>query len=283
MAGGAKTANMDDTFYAAEFGANILEELRPAMTSRSFMRWGPLGNSTAYSFSLQDDPGAAGQNAMTEGTDFTSVTDLTTSKQTATAAEVGIMTTVSDVLIKVSLLDALPHCKAVLNRSTLEKWETDVAALVDDFSTVTAAASTLTVDDHLAALSALEQRDIPGPYVGYYHPKQTGELRREIAQTTAIVTADEASGVQMTAAKSGDFGTFFGTRLYFTSLVVSTSGLRGGAVFQSGAALGAYEIWGPRIEVERRASLRGFFVVASACYGLVEVSDTRGQTVTSVA
>ena len=282
MAGGATTTNLNDTLYAAEFNANILEELRPAMTSRSFMRWAPLGNSTAHSFSLQDDPGVSSAS-FTEGTDYTTVTDLTTSKQTATAAEVGLMTTVSDVLIKTSLLDALPHVKGVLNRGTLEKWETDIGALVDDFSNVTTAASTLTVDDHLAAVSALEQRDIPGPYVGYYHPKQAGELRREIAATTALVTADEASGVQMTAAKSGDFGTFFGARLYFTSTVVNTSGLRGGAVFQSGAALGAYEIWGPRIEVERRASLRGFYVISTACYGLVEVSDTRGQTVKSAA
>ena len=68
-----------------------------------------------------------------------------------------MMTTVSDMLIKTSLLDALPHVKGVLNRSTLEKWETDIGALVDDFSNVITAASTLTVDDHLAAVSALEQ------------------------------------------------------------------------------------------------------------------------------
>lgn len=282
MAGGATTTNMNDTIYAEEFNAQILEELRPAMTSRSFLRWAPLGNSTAHSFTLQDDPGAS-SGSFTEGTDYTTVTDLTTSKATATAAEVGLMTTVSDVLIKTSLLDAVPHSKGVLNRGTLEKWETDLGAFMDDFTNVTTAATTLTVDDHLAAVSALEQRDIPGPYVGYYHPKQTGELRREIAATTALVTADEADGVQMAAAKSGDFGVFFGTRLYFTSVVVNTSGLRGGAVFQSGTALGAYEIWGPRIEVERRASLRGFYVISTACYGLIEVSDTRGQTVKSAA
>jgi hypothetical protein len=282
MAGGATTTNLNDTFYAEEFSAQILEELRPAMTSRSFMRWAPAGNSTAFSFSLQDDPGPSSAS-FTEGTDYTTVTDLTTSKATATVAEVGLMTTVSDVLIKVSLLDALPHVKSVLNRGTLEKWETDIGALMDDFTNVTAAASTLTVDDLLAATSALEQRDIPGPYVAYLHPKQAGELRRDIASTTAIVTAGESDSVQMTAQKSGDFGNLFGTQIYFTSTVVSTSNLRGGAVFQSGAALGAYELWGPRIEVERRASLRGFYVVSTACYGLIEVSDTRGQTITSAA
>ena len=278
---GTTSATYDNSMYATELGGNIIDELRPAMTSRSFLRWGPTGNSTVFTFQLQDDPGPS--TAGTQGTDFATNTALADSAGTAaaTAAEVAMMTTVSDMLIKTSLLDALPHVKGVLNRSTLEKWETDIGALVDDFSNVTTAASTLTVDDHLAAVSALEQRDIPGPYVGYYHPKQIGELRREIAATTALVTADEAGGVQMTAAKSGDFGVFFGARLYFTSTVVDTSGLRGGAVFASGQALGAYELWGPRIEVERRATLRGFYVISTACYGVTEISDTRGQTVKS--
>jgi hypothetical protein len=273
---------MNDTFYAAEFSAQILDELRPAMTSRSFLRWAPLGKSTAHTFTIQDDPGPS-SSSFTEGTDYATVTDLTTTPQTATAAEVGLMTTVSDVLIKVSMLDALPHVKSVLNRGTLEKWETDLGAYMDDFSNVTTAASTLTLDDLLVAAGALEQRDIPGPYVAYLHPKQTGELRRDIASTTADVSAGEASAVQMTPDKAGDFGAPFGIKTYFTSTVVNTSGLRGGAVFAAGQALGAYEIWGPRIEVERRASLRGFYVISTACYGLVEVSDTHGQTVKSAA
>ena len=280
MAGGASSTNMNDIYYAAEFAAAILDELRPAMTSRAFLRWMPKGNSPSASFSLQDKPAVSA--ALTEGTDLTTVTDLTTSKQTATAAEVGIMTTVSDVLEEVSLIAALPHVKNVLNRSTLEKWETDVAALMSGFSNVTTAASTLGTSDFLAAVSALEQRDIPGPYVGYFHPKQTGELRAEIAQTTALVTASEGNtGVH--AGGDGMWGTLFGVPIFQTSLVTAAGGLNQGAVFAAGQALGAYELWAPRVEVERRATLRGYFVVSSACYGLVEVSDTRGQTVKAAA
>lgn len=282
MAGGATTTNMNDVFYAAEFEARILEELRPAMTSRSFIRWAPKGNSTAHSFSIQDDPGPS-SGSFTEGTDYTTVTDLTTSKQTATVAEVGLMTTVSDVLSAVSLIAALPHVKSVLNRGTLEKWESDLAAFMDDFSNATAAASTMTPDDFLRARSTLEQRDIPGPYVAYLHPKQTGELLREVASTTAPVTAAQSGSIDMQGEKSGLLGNFFQTMIYKTSTVVSASSLRGGAIFQAGAAIGAYELWGPRVEVERRATLRGFYVISTACYGLVEVSDTRGQTITSAA
>ena len=285
MGGGASTTNTNDIFFANMLEARILDELRPAMTPvRQHLRWGPKGKSTAFKFAIMDDPGPT-SSSLTEGTDFTSVTDITTSiTSAATAAETGIMTTVSDVLIEVSLLDILPYVKNLLVRSGLEKWEADVAALMDDFSNVTTAASTLTPSDHLAAVSALEQRDIPGSFVAYYSPKQAGELRAEIAATTAIVTAAESGSVPKGPKNTqGQFGSLFQVPILQTSSVVTTSGLVGGAVFASQQALGAYELWPTRVETERRATLRGFYVMESACYGLVEVSDTRGQTVKSVA
>ena len=288
MAGGATTANLDDTFVAALFEARVLPELRPAVTgSRGFIRWGPTGNSTAFSFSLLGDPGVS--EAMTQGTDYTTVTDITTSKVTATASEVGLMSTVSDVLIKVSLLEAIATVSALITRSTLEKWETDVAAVVGGFGTSTTAASTMTPTDLLAAISAIEQRDAAtGPLVGYFHPKQTGELRQEIVATTALKLAAE-SGVPMGAVTGetngrGYFGNLFDVDIHQTSLVASSGGLRQGSIFVSGQCIGGYEIWGPRIETERRASLRGFYVVSSADYGLAAVEVTnRGQMVKSAA
>ena len=291
MAGGATTANMDDTFVAATFDANILPELRPSLTNRNFLGWAPAstgdGGSTAHSFSLLGDPGAG--TALTQGTDYTTVTDITTSKQTATAAEVGLMTTVSDVLIMVSLLDAIATCSALLVRSVKEKWEADVAAEADGFGTSTTAASTLTPADLLAAISAIEQRDAAtGPLVGYLHPKQTGELRSEIAATTALKTAAEA-GVPMGAVTGetdgrGYFGNLFDVDIYQTSQVASSSSLRQGSIFVAGQCIGAKELWGPRVETERRASLRGFFVIATADYGLVGVEVTnRGQMLKSAA
>lgn len=287
MAGGASTTNMDDTFVAATFEARILDELRPSMTSRNFLRWAPDGPSTAHSFSLLGDPGPSG--AMTEGTDFTSVTDITTSKATVTASEVGILSTVSDVLIKVSLLDAVNTVSATLTRSTLEKWETDVAGIADNFGSVTTAASTLTPTDLLAAISAIEQRDAStGQLVAYLHPKQTGELRQEIAATTALRTAAEGGvplgAVLGTTNGRGYFGNLFDVDIYQTSLVASSSSLRQGSVFVAGQCIGAKELWGPRIETERRASLRGFYVVSSACYGVGNVEVTnRGQMLKSAA
>ena len=295
MAGGASTANMDDLFFAALFESRILNEVRPAMSSRDILRWGPKGNSTAFSFSIQDDPGPT-TAALTQGTDFSTVTDLTTSKATATAAEVGIMTTVSDVLIEVSILDAMSQVKGVLNRSTLEKWETDVAAKFGNglYTTSTTAASTLTPDDFLRAVSGIEQRDAAtGPLVAYLHPKSSGELRAEVAATTAIVTAAEA-GVPIRptvmgdgsggGAAQGDWGVLYDVHVYQTSLVASSGGLRQGSISVAGQTMGAYEIWSPRIETERRATLRGYFVMSSACYGFATVEAVlRGQNLKSAA
>lgn len=278
---------MNDTFYAALFQAEILPELRPSVTGRDFIWWGPQGNSNAFSFSTLGDPGASG--ALTEGTDYTTVTDITTGVATATASEVGLMTTVSDVLMKISLADAVSTCSGVLTRSTLEKWETDLAGVADGFASSTPAASTLTTDDLLAAISAIEQRDAAtGRLVGYLHPKQTGELRRDVASTTAIVTAKEG-GVPMGPVAGetngrGYFGTLFGVDIYQTSLVASSASLRQGSIFVAGQCIGGYELWGPRIETERRASLRGLYVVSSACYGLAAVETTnRGQMLKSAA
>lgn len=290
MSGGASSGNMDDIYFGALFEARILDELRPSMTSRDFVRWGPKGKSTIFSFSLMGDPGPS-TGAFTEGTDYTTVTDLTTSKNSVTAAEVGLATTVSDILVEVSIMDVLPYVKSVLNRSTLEKWEGDLGAIADNFGTATTAASTLTPDDFLAAVSAIEQRDAAtGPLVAYLHPKQTGELRREVASTTAIVTAGEATGGVPTSAVTGgtnsrgDWGTLFGVRVYQTSIVASSSSLRQGSIFVSGQCIGGYELWAPRVETQRFATLRGVKVVSTACYGVGNVEVTnRGQMLKSAA
>lgn len=287
---GTTTATLVGATYANEIEARVLDELRPALTSRDFLRWGQKGNSTVFKWTLQSDPAAG--TAMTEGTDFATNTAITTTASAAaTAAEEGMMTTVTDMAIETSIFSAMDQSKAVIMRSTLEKWETDVGASVDNFGTATTAASTLTPDDFLRAISAIEQRDAAtGPLVAYLHPKQSGELRAEVAATTALVTAGQATGGVPTTPVTGetngqgDWGTLFGVRVYQSSVVLSAAGLRTGSVFVSGQCTGAYELWAPRIETERRASLRGFFVVASACYGLADVEVTnRGQLLKSAA
>lgn len=281
MANETGIGQLDDIFDAETTQAMVLQELRPAMTSREFIRWATPGNSNVASFALYGDPGAATAPA-TDITDLSN-TALSSTQAQATAAEVGLMVTVSDVLVKISVSNVMGDVAGMVARSVAEKFEGDLAALMDDFSNVTTAGSTLAPTDVLAGVSALEQRDIPGPYVGYLDPKQTGELRTEIATTTSSYAVGRDGDLVRPFGDSGFFGTYMGLPIWQTSLVVTTSGLVGGAIFASGQAIGGIELWGPRVEYQRDASLRGTEVVGTQCYGFVEIADTRGQTVKSLA
>lgn len=280
MAATGKAA-LDDSVAAEIVEREVIQELRPAMTSREFLRFAVGGNSTVVSFPLWGDLGPA--TAPTDDiTDITS-TAMTDTEQTATAAEIGFRIDISDLIRATHGSDLYSEAARMVARALAEKWEADLAALMDDFSNVTTAGSTLTGADVLAAVSALEQRDIPGPYVGYFDPKQTGELRAEIASTTAVYFNGREQEKVRPFGDSGFFGSYMGLPIWQTSLVVTTSSLVGGAVFAAGSALGCYEIWGPRVETQRDASLRSMEFVGTQCYGFKELSDTRGQTVKSVA
>ena len=280
MASTGKAA-LDDSVAAEVVEAEMVRELRPAMTSREFIRFAVGGNSTVASFALWGDPGAAAAPAD-DITDIAS-TALSDSQVSATAAEVGFRVDISDVARAIHPADLYSEAAGMVARSVAEKWETDLAALMDDFSNVTTAASTMTGLDILAAVSALEQRDVPGPYVAYLDPKQTGELRAEIATTTASYAVGRDGEKVAPFGDSGMFGTYMGLPIWQTSLVVTTSGLVGGAVFAAKQAIGCYELWGPRLETQRDASLRALEFVGTQCYGFAEISDTRGQTLKSAA
>lgn len=277
-------AAVADTSFAELVESQVLEELRPANTTRGFLRFAAKGPSRVASFPIWDDIGPA--DSLTNGddlTDLSTLTDaMTDSEQSATAAEQGQAIFVSDLAKEVNVSNLLSEASRMLARGIAEQWESDLAALMDDFSNVTTAGSTLTPVDLLAAVSALEQRDIPGPYVGYLDPKQTGELRAEIATTTASY---EVGGRNADLVRpfgvSGEFGVYMGIPIYQSSLTVPTASLIGGAVFQAGAALGCYELWGPRIETQRDASARVTEFVGTQCYGFKEIHDTRGQTIKS--
>lgn len=279
MASTGKAA-LDVSVFAAIVQSEMVRELRPAMTSREFIRFATKGASTVAQFPLWTDPGAAA--APTDDLSEIASTALADTQVQATAAEVGFRVDVTDLIRETHVTNLYSEVGAMVARSVAEKWETDLAALVDDFSNITTAASTLTSLDLLAAISALEQRDIPGPYVGYLDPKQSGELRADIATTSASYAVGRDGELVRPFGDSGFFGTYMGLPIWQTSLVVTTSSLVGGAVFNKDA-LGCYELWGPRIETQRDASFRSLEFVGTQCYGFIEISDTRGQTLKSAA
>jgi hypothetical protein len=281
MASTGATA-LADTIFAELVEAQVLEEVRPANTSRDFLWFGTKGPSQVKSFGIWGDGGPAA--AITDDLSEISSTALSDTQASATASGFGFRVDITDFVREINVADTYALAGRQVGAALAEKWETDVSALMDDFSNVTTAASTLTSLDLLAAVSALEQRDIPGPYVGYLHPKQTGELRVEIATTTAqYESGGRNAGLVSPFTNSGMFGSYMGLPIYQTSLTPTASSLIGGAVFTARQALGAYEVLPMRLETQRDASFQSMEFVGSHWYGLVEVSDTRGQTVKSAA
>jgi hypothetical protein len=275
-------AAVGDQIASEVVETRVVKELRPAMTSRVFLRQAVGGYSNVASFPLWGDPGAATAPAD----DLTEIasTALSDTSQDVTAAGIGFRVDITDLAKAITPSDLYSEAGGMVGRSLAEKWETDLAALMDDFSNVTTAASTLTGVDVLAAVSALEQRDIPGPYYGYFDPKQTGELRVEIATTTAQYQSGGRDADKVAPfGVDGYWGSYMGLPIFQTSLVVTTTGLVGGAVFNGEDALGFYEIIAPRIETQRDASFTSMEFVGYHVYGFKEISDTRGQTVKSAA
>jgi len=280
---------LGDSAFAALLQSEIIKELRPAMTTREVLRQAPKGPSRVAQWTLYADLGPA-DSLVGGGDDLTDITTdaITDTSSTATAAETGFRVDVSDLARETVVQDIYSDMGAYVARSIGEQFEDTLAKLMDDFSNVTTAGSTLTPVDLLAAVSALEQRDVPGPYVGYLDPKQTGELRTEIATTTASYeVGDGNKSLVKPFGVMGFFGNYMGLPIWQTSLVVTTSNLVGGAVLTTGAsdrpALGLYEVRSPRIETQRDATERTLQIVGTQAFGMVEIIDGSGQTVKSAA
>jgi len=273
---------LENLYWAEVVGRDVMQELRAALTSRDFIWFQPPGPSNVATFPMWNDDQAAAAAAFTDAAEITS-TVMNDLEATATAAEVGYRIDISDLARAITPVNTIAEATRICASNVALKWETDLAALMDDFSNITTAASTLTGVDLLSAVSALEQRNVPGPYVGYLDPKQTGELRQEIATTNASYAIGRDGEKVTPFHDSGMFGTYMGLPIFQTTLVVTTSSLVGGAVFAANQAIGCYELWGPRVETQRDASYRLLEIIASQCYGFVEVDDTRGQTVKSAA
>src|SRR3990167_7662415 len=214
MASTGATA-LADSIFAELVESRMVQELRPAMTSRSFVRFARKGPSQNASFPLWGDPGAA-------------------------------------------------------------------AALTDDFTNVTTAGGTATPTAFLSGVSALEQRDIPKPYVAYLDPKQSGEIRNELAFTTAVHEIGKGDR-DVSFGNAGFAFPLYGVPIWQSSLVVTTSGQVGGGIFNSEDTLGGYIVIDQRLETQRDASYQALEFIGSMWYGLVEISDTRGQGLDSPA
>lgn len=274
------TTSLIETIYTTSIGSNLLRELRPAMFMRPFFRQaGALNNTLSHDYLLLDGFLATSiETNKIESEVFTAV-EQTTSNARVTAALAGTMSVTGDVVRAVSVIDVMSEVAGNIQRAFAQKWETAATANLANFSnTTTAAAGQLSVYDVLAAIAALEQRDVTAEYVFGGHTKQLADLRQEQVGLTGVVWYNQPNQV---GHYRDNWGELFGTPMYASTAVSSSGGNYQGAVFASGEALGYAELWAPKVELWRDARSLITYTVLSSVFGSCEVSDTRGQTVLS--
>ena len=216
--------------------------------------------------------------AVNEATDLSN-TAVNPTSVTITAAEVGIMTTLTDLARNSASRNVAADIGRLFGEAIATKIDTDLAALFTGFSTEKGpgAGSELTVQDLFECAAELKTNKAPGPYYGVFHPKQIFNVKKSLTNTFVGRDTDLSNE----AMRSGFVGNIAGIQVFESSNIsVDGSDDSIGGVF-SQDALGLAMMQDLKIESQRDASLRADEIVATAVFGVGELHDSYGVKLTA--
>ena len=287
MANEVTTTSADDLVYAAEIATDgILQELRANNNAASLVRFHSIAGfpSIAKDFPKLPTLTAA---AVNEATDLSNSAYATT-KVTLTSGEVGLMTTLTDVLSYSDIVSDDVYVQSAA-RALLTKITVDIAALGAGFtSSVGSTGVNLTEANILDAIATLEAANAPGPYGALIHPQQKRDLIADVGTTFSGAgggaVRSELNDVAA-ARPDGALGELYGLDFYVTTAVptANAGADRSGMMVSKNRALGMVSKMAARVEFERDASLRAVEAVTVADYGVGELDDNCGVEILSDA
>lgn len=251
------------------------------MQEKAFMR--PL----IRNYNLVGQPGKAAHvgiyptlntSAVTtgEGTD-TSNNAITATDKTFTATEKAVLATLTDTARDSTADDSAAAIGRILGETLARKVDEDIAALFGGFSGSGGSGSgtELTPDDILQAVAQLRNNSVTGPYVGVFHPYQTYNLRKVLANAgAATIPALSDAGNEVLAM--GYIGRLFGVDIFESAVVTGTSANAFVGAVMHPDALAFCLKKDLTIETQRDASLRATEIVASMTYAVGELFDGHG-------
>ena len=265
--------------------ANVVQEALFVASERSVMR-GLVRNytvpkNTGLTLQVPLYPAQTAED-LTEGTDMdgTAADDaISTNVATITLAEVGIMTTVSDLAINHSVSNVIADLGKLFGEAVAVKIDKKLTALFSGFSTyafgsATDTQSTITAAAIFKAAATLRASAVPGPYFGVFHPQAIYNLKASLTNT--FVNPNGGTSVVNQAMSEGFIGRITGVDIYETANVVqdsATSVVNG--VF-SRDALGLAIGQDIKITTQRDESKRASEVICTAVLGVKELHDTYG-------
>ena len=216
--------------------------------------------------------------AVNEATDLSN-TAVNPTSVTITAAEVGIMTTLTDLARNSASRNVAGDIGRLFGEAIAKKMDSDLSALFSGFSTERGggAGNELTIQDLFEASADLRTANAPAPYYGVFHPKQIFNVKKSLTNT--FVGRD--TELSNEAMRSGFVGSIAGIQIFESSNIsVDGSDDSIGGVF-SQDALGVAMMQDLKIESQRDASLRADEIVATAVYGVGELHDSYGVKLTA--
>lgn len=285
MAGETTQASAVDSQFPKWFNSAVKQEIRPLNIPRELCAIEGVKNSSTFRWTFLSDPGPA--TAKSEGVSMTN-TQLGTSGADVSAGTVGQMATITREASAVSLFDMYSQYGAQLVRSVAEKFSTDYAGAIDDFTNDTSTTGVdLVMSQIIVASTALRGRDATGTLAGVLHTQQIGDLQQDMATSLATVNTGVPSMIgNVDASTLGGYqGTWYGIPFYMSSLIntANSAADRRGAIFVVNESIGLYEIWGPTTQTFEDIELPGTEIAVTQRYGFGVIRDAYGQTVTSDA
>jgi N4-gp56 family major capsid protein len=216
---------------------------------------------------------------LTEGTALTN-TAIETSGATLTIAEVGLMTSVTDLSMVSSSSNVVADIGRLFGEAIARKMDADLLALANGLSTsvggVSTAATPALIFQAIAKLRA-QGYDTANDCAIVLHPN----VAYDVASVLTSTFAAPASMVGNDALRNGFMGMLGGVPVYQSSLVPQSSassnatGDYANLIFHRDA-FGLAVQQDIKIETQRQAALRGWDIVGSAIYGVGELYDTAG-------
>ena len=271
-------ANETTTSLGAELFTNILQEALFTATEQSVARAVgrnyTLTGGAGKTFQVPVYPSVSAAG-VAEGTDLSN-TAINPTSVTIALSELGVMATVTDLMLESSPFDVASDIGNILGRAVAEKFDTDMAALFPTFATsIGNDATAISIDSLFKAAAYLRQVNAPGPYYAVVHPYAAYTLKKELA-TAGGNNIPNLSQVGNQALQTGVIGQVAGITVVEHSLVgVSSSDGLSCGVF-SRDALGIAVGREPRMEQQRDASLRATELVMSMTAGQAVLKSNYG-------
>ena len=260
----------------------------PLVTSKQAVK-----GAITVQFPEYDKVASSSVGAGTDGSDYSTVTSITTNARTATVSEHVIRADVSDLARMGNADDLTGNVGDILGNAVAAKLDDDLVELGKTFSQTECGAGTQLALSHIfGSMRQLRSAGAPFPYNLVLSAKQVWGPKGLIALTNdAAVTGSNSKPLSLLGNKgeeamaTGMIGNIAGFDVYWSDQIdedVSSGGDAAGFAFSKGAvglAIGPEGLI--RIETERNASFRSTEYVAVGFWGQVEIKDAFGVYILS--